>query len=141
MNHAIEVFTLFDCTPTNVRSYRKNPNLSEETWHYQRNQQRNVETLMQCLSLRCQPLNITEPTKNNGVWNREIQAVWHFCFETDRDLIFALDDDPLGFLKQDCHGVPMLIGLEESNRELFLTPYLVTLGDSCNTLFKLLNDK
>ena len=129
----ISVATMFDCTPTGIRSYRKG-NLEDTEWNFQRNQQRNWETLLQCISLRCQPLNIrgtyTYITEDNHLY-------WTFDFENDRQDIFLLGDDPLGALKADCHGVPMIVGLTESNRELFLTPYMITTGNHPNTIFAL----
>lgn len=129
----ISVATMFDCTRTEVRSYRKG-NLDDIDWNFQRNQQRNWETMLQCISLRCQPLNVSGPYIYT---NENHQLYWTFSFENDRQDIFLLDDDPLGALKADCHGVPMLVGLTESIRELFLTPYLITTGDRPNTVFAL----
>ena len=57
MNGSIEVITQFDITPTDVKSYRRNSELDDAEWNYQRNQQRNFETILQCISLRCQPMN------------------------------------------------------------------------------------
>lgn len=133
----IKVATLFDCTATDVRSYRRGE-LAEEDWNFKRNQQRNWETMLQCISLRCQPLNISGPycfTNNEG------KLYWTFTFENDREDIFLQDGDPLGALKSDCHGVPMLVGLTESDRELFLTPYIITTGDRPNTIFDITSDK
>lgn len=141
MTQIIEVKTFFDCTPTGVVSHRRNHSITEEQWHFQRNQQRNWETLLQCISLRCQALNLQEPQWVEGTYEQATVKVWYFSFETDRDEIFADGNDPVGLLKADCHGVPMLVGLAESERELFLTPYLITSGDGCNIFFNLLSDK
>lgn len=141
MTQIIEVKTFFDCTPTGVVSHRRNHSISEEQWHYQRNQQRNWETLLQCISLRCQALNIQEPRWVEGVYQDTVVKVWYFSFETDRDEIFSTPDDAMGLLKSDCQGVPMIVGLSESERELFITPFLITGGESCNIFFNLLSDK
>jgi len=132
----IKVSTLFDCTKTGVRTYRIHSHDQEVV--FKRNQQRNWETLIQCLSLRCQPLNIVGPfTFSEG----ENELFWQFTFETDRDDIFSNDVDQLGLLKEDCNGVPMIIGLTETRKELFLTPYLITAGDHPNTIFELIETK
>lgn len=129
----ISVATMFDCTNTGIRSYRRG-NLQIEEWTYKRNQQRNWETMLQCMSLRCQPLNINGPFIFS---NKDNQKYWEFWFESDKEDIFLLNDDPLGALKADCHGVPMLVGMDESFKELFLTPYIITTGDNPNTFFML----
>ena len=132
MLQRFEVHTFFDCTATGVTNNRGRNDRDSDTWHYQRNQQRNWETVLQCISLRCQPLNIQGPYMFT---NRENQIFWSFLFETDRADIFLKDDDPVAVLKEDCDGVPMIVGLGESERELFFTPYMITKGNTPNTYF------
>ena len=128
----IEVSTLFDLTRTDIKSYRRNADLDDETYNFKRNQQRNYETVLQCISLRCQPLNIQGPFVSES----EGDTIWQLSFETDRDNIFLQDRDPFGLLKKDFDGVPMIVGLEETRKDLFFTPYLITEGKSANTIFK-----
>ena len=134
MNQKIEVATYFDCTETGVRSHRRNNDTSPEDWNFKRNQQRNFETILQVISLRCQPLNIQGPY----VFTEEKSGnlAWHFSFTTDRQDIFLKDNDPVGWLKIDCSGVPMLLGLGETKKDLFFSPYLVTSGDLINIFFQ-----
>ena len=127
-----ELSTLFDLTQTDIKSYRRNADLDEETYNFKRNQQRNYETVLQCISLRCQPLNIQGPF----TLETESNLIWQLSFETDRQNIFLNDGDPYGILKQDFNGVPMIVGLNETHKELFLTPYMITQGKSANTIFK-----
>ena len=130
---SFEVLTFFDCTATGVQNHRRSKNLSDEDWHYKRNQQRNFETIIQCLSLRCQPMNINGPyvfSNNDG------QLYWKLKFETDKQDIFLKDNNPVGILELDCNHVPMIVGLDESERELFFTPYMITKGSSQNTFFQ-----
>jgi hypothetical protein len=133
MNQRFEVATFFDCTATGVQNHKRSKNLSDQEWYFQRNQQRNFETILQCISLRCQPLNINGPYVLS---NNESQLYWTFTFESDKQDIFLLHNDPVGLLKQDCHQVPMIVGLSESERELFFTPYLITQGSTPNTFFQ-----
>ena len=133
MIQRFEVATFFDCTKTGVQNHRRSKNLSNEDWHFRRNQQRNFETIIQCIGLRCQPMNISVPVT---LGNNEGQLYWTFSFESDKQDIFLSDDDPVGILKQDCNHVPMIVGLGESERELFFTPYLITLGNTPNTYFQ-----
>jgi hypothetical protein len=135
MNQKIEVCTFFDCTATDIRSHKRSSDMSQEDWNYKRNQQRNWETLIQVISLRCQPLNISGPY----IFTHEPSGhlTWNFSFETDRQDIFLKDNNPVGWLLDDCSGVPMLLGLGETNKDLFFTPYLVTNGDMPNIIFQI----
>lgn len=145
MRTSISVKTLFDCTATGTRSHYKpgtgrthdalgHDITQPDAWNRSRNQQRNWETLLQCLSLRCQPLNIIEPAV---LVNSEGELSWVFGFETDQDSIFEYNGDPLGALKQDCHGVPMIVGLDETWKEGFLMPYLLPWGSSQNLFLEI----
>jgi len=131
MSSGVEVITQFDITPTGVKSYRRSSELSDADWNYQRNQQRNFETIMQCISLRCQPMNITPVT----TFYIEDQKVWCFQFETEVEAVFWKDNDPVGILKSDCEGVPMIVGLNETYKDGFFHPYLITEGISANISF------
>jgi hypothetical protein len=127
-----EVSTLFDCTATGIQNHRKLHNMDSEEWHFKRNQQRNFETILQCISLRCQPMNINGPYNFS---NNEGQLYWQFSFETDKQDIFRKENNPVGLLEEDCYLVPMITGLNESEKELFFTPYMITQGKTANTIF------
>lgn len=131
MSGGVEVITQFDITPTGVKSYRRHSELSDSEWNYQRNQQRNFETLLQCIGLRCQPMNITPVT----TFYIEDQKVWCFQFEVEQEAVFWKDNDPVGMLKSDCDGVPMIVGLGETYKDGFFHPYLITEGISANISF------
>lgn len=133
MRMAIAGWTYFDCTATGVKGNRPSE-LDSNDWFIKRNQQRNWETIQQCISLRCQPMNLS--LTSTQIWNEH--RVWCFSFETDRDEIFLLDKDHLGLLLQDCQGVPMIAGLEETWRESFLMPYFITHGDKQNIWFEII---
>ena len=133
MMQRFDVATFFDCTETGVHSHRRSVNMAYDDWHFKRNQQRNFETIIQCISLRCQPMNITGPfvfSNNDG------QLYWNFKFETDKQDIFLKENNPVGILELDCNHVPMIVGLGESEKELFFTPYMITIGTSQNTFFR-----
>ena len=78
-------------------------------------------------------MNISGPYIHS---NNEGQLYWTLSFESDKQDIFLSNDDPVGVLKQDCNHVPMIVGLGESERELFFTPYMITLGATPNTFFQ-----
>ena len=124
----IKVTTYFDCTQTGTTSYRKikaNSHItSPEQWDFSRNQQRNFETILQCVSLRSTPEDITTPscTTEDGMKR------WTFSFSVSHDGSFATEDDKTGLLKESVNGVPMIIGLSETYKEGFLMPYLIATG-------------
>ena len=112
----ISCWTKFDITNTGVTGHLKvsrmpfvdrngNTIRTEDEWHRARNQQRNWETLQQLISLRAQVFDVTTPVHSNGQWS--------FEFIIEQDGLFTLDNDPVGILKQDCSGVPMLKNLNE----------------------------
>ncbi len=146
MQQLIDVVTLFDCTPTGTKSYRKlqQPIVNAvgktistvEEWDRSRNQQRNWETILQCIGLKTQAINVVEPRLigEDGV------NAWQFTFGIEHEGIFDDGNDPLGLLKQDVHGVPMIVGLDETYQEGFLMPYMLSTGDNANIYFKLIQD-
>jgi hypothetical protein len=141
----IDVVTYFDCTPTATKSYRKlQPNTTNavghkiqtmDDWNYSRNQQRNWETILQVVSLKTQAIGITEPV----CLTKENQKVWQFTFGIEHEGIYDDGNDQLGLLKQEVHGVPMIVGLNETHKEGFLMPYLLAAGENQNIMFTLLD--
>lgn len=81
-----------------------------EQWNRSRNRQRNWETVLQVLNLRTLLDAVDPPTKVK----RDDRYQWQFEFEIDRASSVSLGDDPLGVLKLDCNGVPMILGLDET---------------------------
>ena len=142
----IDVVTYFDCTPTATKSYRKlQPGTVNavgheiktiDDWNFSRNQQRNWETILQVVGLKTQTLDITNPV----CMNRKDKKIWQFSFGIEHEDIYAMGYDKLGLLKQEVHGVPMIVGLNETYKEGFLLPYLVATGENPNIVFTLLDD-
>jgi len=138
----IKVTTYFDCTQTGTTSYRKikaNSHItSTEQWDFSRNQQRNFETILQCVSLRATPEDITTPlctTSEDGMKH------WTFSFSVSHDGSFATENDKTGLLKESVNGVPMIVGLSETYKEGFLMPYLIATGENSNINFELIEDR
>ena len=141
----IDVVTYFDCTPTGTKSYRKlQPNTvnavghkikTMDDWNFSRNQQRNWETILQVVSLKTQAIDITNPI----IMTREDKKVWQFSFGIEHEDIYNNGNDKLGLLKEAVHGVPMIIGLNETYKEGFLMPYLLATGENQNVMFTLLD--
>jgi len=121
----IHCWTKFDITATGVTGHFKSARLpftdrsgqlitNEAEWHRARNQQRNWETLQQIVSLRAQIFDLEPPVAQDHEWT--------FEFSVEQEGLFTYNDDPVGILKQDCAGVPMLIGLNETVETALLSP-------------------
>ena len=74
--------TLFDCTFTGVTGHFRESQLplttktglvlqTQADWNRARNQHRNWESLVQVISLRTQPMNMTRPIKRATGWHFE----------------------------------------------------------------------
>jgi hypothetical protein len=124
----IKCYTLFDITQTNVSNRRRGleQTVDPDTEH-KRRQQRNLETILQVLSLRSQPEDITEPvidklakdTKFKNPKFSKDTKVWSFTFTVSTSAVYKKDEIQLGSLLEDCQSVPMITGLDENARPLF----------------------
>jgi hypothetical protein len=94
-----------------------------ESWNRARNQQRNWETLTQLISLRTQVMEINDPVCTVDGW------IFDFFTETE---IFNDGSDPVGVLKADSNGVPML---RELDNDPDIDSILVTQGPRQNIWF------
>ena len=130
---------LFDITPTGVTGHFKSSRIpfrdragqmitDDAGWNRSRNQQRNLETLTQVIGLRTQVDNLTEPERNNGVWQ--------FEFTTDVADVYGSADDPVGILRTDAEGVPMITTLPTGE---IIASTLVTSGAEQNVWFESIN--
>lgn len=129
--------TQFDITATGVTGHYKPSRIPFQDqagqhittvaeWERARNQQRNWETVTQLISLRTQIFNVTIPQQHNHVWQ--------FEFEVETDQLFEFDDNSVGILHMDCDGVPMIVGLDETNtRTSILKP-------NANIWFEVINN-
>ena len=131
----IRVTTSFDITQTGVkRPYKQqtlpitiNNNLieTEDDWNFLRRQHSNWESVLQVLLFRIQPMDLSDVVKEGDKWT--------FTFSSDREGVFLLQNDPLGALKEDAEGTPILIGLTEAVESV---PYICTSGDNQNIWFE-----
>lgn len=99
-------------------------------WNRARNQHRNWEALLQVISLRTQPMNITRPVKHADGW--------HFEFEVEAEGVLGSEfgSDDLAGLVGDCEGVPMVTGLDEAG---MVTATLHAQGADQNIWFTAVN--
>ena len=129
-----KVSTLFDITATGTVGHFKSTRVpfvdraghkiqDLQSWNRSRNQQRNWETLTQLIGLRTQIMEIKEPVIENELWTFE------FFTETE---VFNDGADPVGVLKADSKGVPML---RELDNDPDIDPVLIVEGNRQNIWF------
>lgn len=133
----IRCSTLFDCEATGITGHYRSSQIpfhdragnairNQQDWNHRRNQQRNWETLLQIIGLRCQPVDIVSPQR--------VQDRWQFEFSVESAGVFGGTD--LEELYRDCDGVPMIVDLGESPG---LSPLISVTGPSRNIWFQALN--
>lgn len=106
---------------------------SEKAWHRSRNQQRNWETLLQIISLRTLPAEVTDPRPVQDA----VQKYWQFDFVVDQPGSLQLDGDPVGLLLNDSDGVPMHKDLNEDD---IAADCLIPKGSGANVFFDVLEN-
>lgn len=128
-------FSLVDITPTGVTR-------GNDTNERERNQQRNWETVIQCLGLRTQPQNIQLPVSSlvsmrdfefGDMYTGE-QRVWTWYWTVDSAEVYDLPNKQLGGLQQDFEQVPIITILDETAR--FMLPIFYPHGSIKNVYFK-----
>lgn len=107
----------------------------------ERNQQRNWETVLQCIGLRTQPHQISRPDSmvvplksvEFGDFYTGEQRVWTWTWAVERQGIYDLPNNPLGGLLTDFEQVPIITGLTETAR--FMLPIFYPYGTIKNIYF------
>ena len=118
-------FTLVDITNT-----QKYVNNSDNTCMFL--QQQNLNTLIQTISLRSQPMNpkvntiLAQDIANYEFGNgyKGLHTVWRLDFSIEHSNVFANNDDKTFYLKNDSDGVAIYTKLEETaeiNSKVFET--------------------
>ena len=107
-----------------------------------RNQQRNWETVLQCIGIKAQPQSIEGPYCKTVVIDETTvfpemyhgeQRCWIFSFGVDHEDVFQAKDDPVAGLDQAFTKVPVICGLEETAR--FMLPIFYPYGAIKNICF------
>lgn len=106
-------YTTVDVTQTNVRI-----KADVDDWSLQRNQQRNLDSLIQTLGLRSQPINIDvrffegHPAAYNlGINLPEWAKIWEVQFDIEHHGAYGTDCE---LAMQDLNYVPIINGLNET---------------------------
>lgn len=116
-----QIYTTIDITPTGV--YRSNP--KDPNGEHKRNQQRNLDTLRQVISLRaiyykdeCRLLpassDLIQYAGLIDYFDHEVESefnLWEFKFEVDREDIFGVNCE---LLLRDLNCVPIVPGLDST---------------------------
>lgn len=122
MSYRIRCYTLFDITHTASVSRRPSINftpMQHKDWEVKRNAQTNFDTVLQIISIRCQPESPSAPSIKEVDFDKEQvfgflfegsepQNYWTFDFDIEKNNIFDNGIDTLGHLLDDCDGVPMI---------------------------------
>ncbi len=125
--------TLVDVTPTGVT----------RTNGLHRDQQRNWETVLQCIGIKTQPLQVSAPsavdvenisTFKFGDFYTGPQRVWYWTWAVEPADIYDLPNQPLASLQKDFEQVPIITGLEETAR--FMLPIFYPYGTIKNIYFE-----
>ena len=111
----------------------------------ERNQHRNWETVLQCMSLRTQPLHVSTPTQSVepleyfefGDFYTGDHAVWVWHWAIDREGVYDIPSKKLGGLQSDFEQVPIITYLTETAR--FMLPIFYPYGSIKNIYFKEVN--
>jgi len=122
----ITVHTLFDITNTGIiRNFKQvllqsHPYIkTEKQWKIAKQQQRNVDTLLQIISLRTQCTILNKPRFSKKNPNFKNKVTWKFSFTTEHNEVFSKNNDSLGLLKEDCEHVPMINHLTDKIKDDF----------------------
>lgn len=126
MSVKIACYTLFDITQTGVLNRaRPAEGIDADEWAHKRNTQCNFDTILQAISLRSQPENISTPIKVDIIDDyfdiKDKAKCWKFDFEIHSISVFSDGNDELAYLKEDCQDVPMILcGTEHKSTKQFL---------------------
>jgi hypothetical protein len=104
-----QIVTLVDIT-------RTNPTRSETDQHLI-GQQANFNTLLQSIGLRSNVEWTIDPVESAGSLPFPLEGkanYWTWTFEVEREDVFTKDNDPVGLLLDDLHGVPIIGQLNNS---------------------------
>lgn len=150
MSYRVRCSTLFDITHTVSISRRPSVNFTPAQladWEVKRNAQTNFDTVLQVISIRCQPENPSAPKMKTIDFSKEQlfgfmfegedpQPYWTFDFDIEKDNVFDNGIDQLGFLFDDCDGVPMVKTRKEWTK---LPDFLDTSPELKNIYFEVLS--
>jgi hypothetical protein len=102
-------------------------------------QQSNFNTFLQSIGLRSNIDWVQDPVKRDGRLPDPLDgkaAHWIWEFDAERQDVFLKDQDPVGHLKDDLHGVPVIASLENT---VDISPAAIqTTGEHINTWIEII---
>jgi hypothetical protein len=104
-----KITTLVDITKSNANR--------SETDRIKLGQQANFNSLLQTIGLRSNVSWASDPKSQIGILPDPFQgkaACWQWEIDCERDDVFLKDGDPVGLLKDDLHGVPVVNDLDNT---------------------------
>jgi hypothetical protein len=139
---------LFDITSTAVNGHQRNveyPYVSRSGVEINnprdlaqaRNQQRNLDTVLQLLGMRTQVFEISKSEITSDIppefaWAGTESRVWRFTFEIEPQSQWTVDGDNFCILKADSELTPILLGLTETAK---MEPWIKTQGPNINIIY------
>ena len=122
MSFTVTCYVLFDITPTGIMNRNRPTEESDlNVWITKRNTQCNFDTVIQAISLRSQPEQITNPKKIQIRFDEftdfgflfeqtenEVYDCWTFKFDIHHPSVFDDGINELGALYSDCDNVPQI---------------------------------
>ena len=134
MEQKLICYTLVDITKTGI---------IHQTDTKERNQQRNLETVLQTIGIRAQPFNNTIPMKTVmpmqnmkfGSIFGEKQQIWTFEFTIEHTDVFLLNGNHIGQLDYDFDNIPVILSLDET--VIFAQSAFSTANTTRNIYFEL----
>lgn len=131
-------FSLVDITATGVIR-------SSDSNELERNQQRNWETVVQCIGLRTQPQHIEGPVElvvdldfyHFGDFYTGQQKIWTWSWAVEQPGVYDINGDESAGIAQDFEQVPIVTGLTETAK--FMLPIFYPYGTIKNIYFTPIN--
>lgn len=143
----ITIYTLVDITISDIAKYKPEDipikTSSGIVWDMgdyirAKNQQANFSTLIQTVSIKANPLQISTPRVIKspvafGSKYKSIKKCWTVSFTLEHEGFYT-NHDPFDLLLEDLEGVPIILGLTES--KTLKEPQWCTFGSKCNMVIR-----
>ena len=115
---------------TTVDITRSNPDRDDQD-QIKQAQQNNFNTLLQGIGMRSNVDWTHDPVR----YDEDGVAMWGWSFNAEREDVFLEGSDPVGLLKKDLHGIPIIKNLTET--EKFDKACFLTLNGDTNIWIEL----
>jgi hypothetical protein len=127
-----KITTLVDITRTNPSRAETDP--------LKLQQQANFNSLIQAIGLRANPEWRVDPKMSKGQLPEPFEGkatYWEWTFDVERDDVFLSDNNPVGLLIDDLHGVPVIPDL--TNTADITPAAFQTINGNTNTYIEIIS--